>query len=137
MFGGIPYYDRLVESSKSVRDNIIDLVTAPGARLESEVEICLSQEISKMANANEVFLALVQGYSRWKDILAQSHVSSGQAMSAVLDKLISMELVQKQTPINDPESRRKTAYRIIDPLVLFYYRYIFRNASARHIQDTD
>lgn len=137
VFGGIPYYDRLVDSSKSVRDNIIDLVTAPGARLESEVEICLSQEISKMANANEVFLALAQGYSRWKDILAQSHVSSGQAMSAVLDKLISMELVQKQTPINDPESRRKTAYRIIDPLVLFYYRYIFRNASARQIQDPD
>ncbi|MGN0070836.1 MAG: ATP-binding protein [Atopobiaceae bacterium] len=137
VFGGIPYYNRLVSPSKTVRDNIIDLVTAPGARLESEVEVYLSQEVSKMANANEVFLALAQGYSRWKDILAQSHVSSGQAMTAVLDKLISMELVQKQTPINDPENKRKTGYFIIDPLALFYYRYIFRNASARQIQDAE
>lgn len=37
VFGGIPFYNRLIDQSQSVRDNIIELVTEPGARLESEV----------------------------------------------------------------------------------------------------
>lgn len=86
VFGGIPFYNRLIDQSQSVRDNIIELVTEPGARLESEVPSYLNAEISKMTNANEVFGALAQGYSRWGDVLAQSHVSSGPAMADVLDQ---------------------------------------------------
>lgn len=37
MFGGIPYYNRLISVKKSVRENIIDLIASPGARLENEV----------------------------------------------------------------------------------------------------
>ena len=120
VFGGIPFYNRLVDQSRSVRDNIIELVTEPGARLEGEVPSYLSAEISKMTNANEVFGALAQGYSRWGDVLAQSHVSSGPAMADVLDKLISLEIVQKRAPINDPTNKRKSGYFVVDPLSLFY-----------------
>ena len=135
VFGGIPFYNRLIDQSQSVRDNIIELVTEPGARLESEVPSYLGAEISKMTNANEVFGALAQGYSRWGDVLAQSHVSSGPAMADVLDKLISLEIVQKRAPINDPTNKRKSGYFVVDPLSLFYYRYVFRNASARQLLD--
>lgn len=137
VFGGIPFYNRLIDQSQSVRDNIIELVTEPGARLESEVPSYLGAEISKMTNANEVFGALAQGYSRWGDVLAQSHVSSGPAMADVLDKLISLEIVQKRAPINDPTNKRKSGYFVVDPLSLFYYRYVFRNASARQLLDPE
>ena len=137
VFGGIPYYNRLVNQSRSVRENIIELVTEPGSRLENEVPSYLGAEISKLTNANEVFGALTQGYSRWRDVMAQSHVSSGPAMADVLDKLVSLELVQKRAPINDPTNRRKAGYFVIDPLSLFYYRYVFRNASARQLLDPE
>lgn len=39
-------------------------------------------------------------------------------MSDVLDKLISLELVQKRAPINDPTNKRKSGYFVIDPLSL-------------------
>ena len=61
VFGGIPYYNRLVDDELSVRDNIISLVASPGARLENEVAMFLRSEMSKMANANEVFEALAAG----------------------------------------------------------------------------
>ena len=137
VFGGIPYYNRLIDQASSVRNNIVELMTEPGARLENEIPSYLGAEISKMTNANEVFGALAQGYSRWGDVLAQSHVSSGPAMSDVLDKLISLELVQKRAPINDPANKRKSGYFVIDPLSLFYYRYVFRNASARRLLDPE
>lgn len=107
-------------------ENIVDLVTEPGARLENEVPMYLGTEISKILNANEVFGALSQGYSRWRGILDQSHISSGPAMTDVLSKLIEMGLVQRRAPINDAQNKRKAGYFIVDSLSLFYYRYIFR-----------
>ena len=58
VFGGIPYYNRLIDASLSVKENIQELISAPGARLENEVSMYLKSEISKIANANEVFEAL-------------------------------------------------------------------------------
>ena len=133
VLGGIPYYNRLINQNTSVRENIIELVTSNGARLENEVPMYLSSEISKITNANEVFSALANGHSRWRDLLDQSHVSSGPAMTDVLNKLIQMNLVQRRVPINDTENKRKAGYHIIDPLALFFYRYVFRYASQRNL----
>lgn len=137
IFGGIPYYNSLIDPERSVRDNIMELIAEPGARLENEIEMYLKSEISKIENANEVFEALAAGYSSYKDILARSHVSSGPAMVDVLKKLISMNLVEKQTPLNEPNNKRRTRYRIVDGLSHFYYRYIFRYASQRSVMNPD
>lgn len=76
VFGGIPYFNQLIDSELSVRENIIELIASPNARLENEVSMYLKSEISKINNANEVFEALARGYSRYSDLLSQSHVSS-------------------------------------------------------------
>ena len=136
VFGGIPYYNRLIDDKKSVRDNMIELIASSGARLENEVSMYLSAEISKIINANEVFEALARGYSRYSDILSQSHVSSGPTLIDVLDKLIKMEVVVKTAPINDPNNKRKVGYQIADNLSLFYYRYIFKYLSQMKIMDS-
>lgn len=137
VFGGIPYYNRLVDDAKSVEENIIDLIASPGARLENEVSSYLRSELSKMVNANEVFEALSRGYSKYNDILSQSHVSSGPTLVDVLDKLIKMEVVEKTAPINDSSNRKKTSYRISDNLSLFYYRYVFKYSSQMKIMNSE
>lgn len=137
VFGGIPYFNRQIDSGLTVRENIQELISAPGARLENEVSMYLKSEISKIANANEVFEALSKGYSKYSDLLSQSHVSSGPTLVDVLEKLIRMEVVEKQAPINDTSNRRKSGYFIVDNLSLFYYRYIFRFLSQRNVLDED
>ena len=137
VFGGIPAYNRLIDDTKSVRENIIDLIASSGARLENEVSGYLSAEISKITNANEVFEALSRGYSKYSDILSQSLVSSGPTLIDVLDKLISMEVVEKKAPINDPNNKKKTGYYVADNLSLFYYRYIFKYLSQLKIMDSE
>ncbi len=137
VFGGIPYYNRLVDDSLTVRENIIDLIASDGARLENEISMFLSSEISKIVNANEVIDALSRGYSKYSDILAQSHVSSGPTMIDVLDKLIRMEIVEKVAPINDENNKKKAGYYIADNLSMFYYRYIFRHLSQLRIMDSE
>jgi AAA+ ATPase superfamily predicted ATPase len=137
VFGGVPYYNRLINDKKSVKENIIELIASPGARLENEVSMYLNAEISKMANANEVFEALAGGFSRFSDILSQSHVSSGPTLVDVLGKLIRMEVVEKKAPINDEDNKKKAGYYICDNLSLFYFRYIFRYSSQLKIMDPD
>ncbi|MBP5451368.1 MAG: AAA family ATPase [Treponema sp.] len=137
VFGGIPYYNRLIDPEKTVRQNIIELIASPGARLENEVVMYLKSEISKMNNANEVFEALAIGCSRFSDILSQSHVSSGPTLADVLEKLMHMEIVRKAVPLNDEGNRKKAGYYICDPLSMFYYRYCFRYLSQMSVMPPD
>ena len=51
MFGGVPYYNRLIDRSATVRENIINMIASPGARLENVVAMYLNSEISKITNA--------------------------------------------------------------------------------------
>lgn len=137
VFGGIPYFNSLVDPTLSVRKNIQQLIADPDARLENEISMYLRSEIARIVNANEVFEALAKGDSRFSDILSQSHVSSSPALVDVLGKLISMEVVERVFPINDERNRRRKSYSICDPLSLFFYRYIFRYASQRAVMNND
>lgn len=39
VFGGVPYYNKFIGPSVSVRENIMALMVEPGSRLESEVPL--------------------------------------------------------------------------------------------------
>ena len=137
VFGGIPYYNRLVDSSKSVKQNIIDLIASPGSRFENEVQMYLKSEISKMMNAYEVFETLAKGYVKFSDILSQSKVSSSPTLADILEKLIKMDVVAKVSPINDENNKKKAGYYVSDQLTLFYFKYIYRNLSRLAVMDPD
>lgn len=135
VFGGIPYFNRLIDPTLTVKENIIELIASPGARLENEVSMYLRSEIAKLSNANEVFEALARGFSKYSDLLSQSHVSSSPTLADVLDRLMRMEVVKKEIPINDENNKRRAGYYITDNLSLFYYRYVFRYASQMNVMD--
>lgn len=137
VFGGIPFYNQFIDDKKSVKENIIHLIASVNARLASEIPEYLEKEIGKMTNANEVFNALALGYSKYNDILNNSHVSSSPALAETLNKLNRMEVIEKITPINDPNNKKKTSYYVYDNLTLFYYRYIYRYTSQMNILDSN
>lgn len=137
VFGGIPFYNQFVDDSKSVKENIINLVASPNSRLVNEVPENLQKEIGKITNANDAFEALAMGSSKYNDILADSHISGSPALADVLNKLVRMELVEKVTPINDPKNKKKTSYHIYDNFTLFYYRYIFKYRSQLNFLNED
>lgn len=72
-----------------------------------------------MANAYEVFEALAKGYVRFSDILSQSKVKSSPTLAYVLEKLIKMDVVVKESSINDESNKKKTGYYVSDQLTLF------------------
>lgn len=137
VFGGIPYYNKLINDKKTVKENIIELISAPDARLESEISTYLKNQLSKINNANEAIEILAKGYYRYKDIFEQSGIEKGPTLIDALDKLVSMNLVNKVTPINDENNKKKIGYVISDPLAKFYYKFIYRNKSRIQIMDSN
>ena len=135
--GGVPYYNKLVDDKLSVKENIINIIASNDSRLESEIQVYLKSEIQKMNNANEIFETLAKGYSRPIDILNQSSIKSGPLLIEVLNKLISMELVEKKAPINDENNKKKIGYYISDNLSSFYYKYIYRYNSQFNVMSAN
>jgi uncharacterized protein len=132
-FGGVPYYLSQIDPHLSVKENIILLLSGRFARLADEATHNLKNELLKITNANSVFSVIARGYSRFSDILSQSHVSSSSLLSVVLDALISMDLVRKKAPINDENNNQKYLYSLSDRALAFYYRYVFGNESSQAI----
>lgn len=128
VFGGVPYYNQFVDTKLSVRENIINLILKKNGRLSGGPESSIEQEISKMNNANEVFVAIAKGKCKFSDILAKSNVSSSPALANILGRLQAMDVIVKNSPIND-ETEKKSKYRISDRFTLFYYKYIFTKKS--------
>lgn len=95
VFGGVPYYNRLIDESLSVRENIIDLIASQNGLLLNEVPMYLKNEISKINNANEVFETLAAGNTKFTNILNKSHIASSPILSDVLDKLMKIGVVEK------------------------------------------
>ena len=98
----IPFRRRLMASSASESTRapfpmkIQPAVHAAATQAAPQAVILFSAEISKIVNAYEVFEALSRGFSKYKDLLSQSHVSSGPTLVDVLDKLMKMEVVEKK-----------------------------------------
>ena len=136
VFGGVPYYLQFIDSTKSVKENIMELICSKNARLLSESEQLTAGEIRKMSNANEVFMAIAKGYRKFGDILSHSDVSSSPSLADILKKLTDMEIIEKTYPIND-EREKKSIYTVADRLTLFYYTYIFRRLSFFSVMPTE
>ena len=48
-----------------------------------------------------------------------------------------MDVVEKTSPINDENNKKKSGYYVCDPLKLFYFKYIYRNLSLLNVMDIE
>ncbi len=136
VFGGVPFYNQFIDDTKTVKENIINLIASPNARLLAEAEGFLLEKMTKLTNANECFCSIALGNRKYTDILNASHISSSPMLSDILKKLIKMDVIEKICPIND-ENEKKATYEIIERLSLFYYRYIFAKNTFFKIMPPD
>lgn len=137
VFGGIPLYNSLIREDLSVKDNIISLIASKDARLEDEIDMFLRAELSKIENANSLFSAMASGLIKYNEIMKEADISSTGVMSELVSKLIRMEVVRKEFPINRENDKTKSRYYINDNLAKFYFRYISRNISALQIMNSN
>lgn len=135
ILGGEPLYNSRINENIPVIDNILELIVKENSYIEMTINYILSTELTKVSNANDVLLAIATGARKNEEIVSKAHLESSAKLNHTLNALLKLDLIEKRAPINDESNKKKTLYYIKNNAYNFYYKYIFKNLSARNNMD--
>lgn len=127
--GGTPRYHAMADPELPWHETIVDLMMRPGSPLGSEARFLLSSEqIRDPAPYNAVLGAIARGKTRHGEIGLAAGLET-TALARPLRVLQELAWVTRETPFSE-DSERRAIYRIADPFLLFWYRFVAPLASA-------
>ena len=134
IFGGTPRYHALVDTARPPAEEIVNLLMQPRALLENEVHYLLgSEQIRDPAPYNAILGVLAGGESKVNSIQQAVGMERG-AVSASLRSLLRLGWIRREFPFGE-ETERRALYRVADPFLTFWYRFIAPLASQLQFSD--
>ncbi len=127
VFGGIPYFNSFIDTSKTADQNIIDLIVKEDSILEHEINEMILSETSKINLLNDLISLIGSGVNKYKDIVMRMNQNKNSRPDYLINKLVEMNIIRKVVPINHKNNSKKMFYEFSDNLIHFYYKYIFNN----------
>lgn len=128
ILGGIPCYLQTFHDDKSIMENIETQILRTGSFLKEEPQLLLKMELREPAIYNSIFEAIAGGASRLNDISQKIHEESYKC-AKYISTLRSLKLIDKMIPCGEPESSKKSIYKITDHFYRFWYHFVFANRS--------
>ena len=129
VWGGVPRYWVLREDFDSLMDAVDYLVLDEHGLLANEPSALLMDEVPEFAPYSSIMTAVAGGNQRFSHI-ADSIGRKVNELAAPLSNLIEMNYLKKEVPFGEsPAKSRKTLYKISDPFICFYYKFIVPNKS--------
>jgi AAA+ ATPase superfamily predicted ATPase len=87
--------------------------------------------------ASTILSVIGAGANRLSEIAARVEKPATQ-ISRPLDKLIELGLIDREIPFGEhPKNCKKSLYKIADPLMSFYYRFVIPNRSLIELDRTN
>lgn len=120
--GGIPYYISLIDSKKSLKENISSLFLRDNGYLYQEAQNLLLQEFREPARYNSILQAIAYGATKRHEISTKTNIEYSQ-LGTYLNNLLSVDIIERETPLFQKEGR-KSIYKIKDGFFHFWYRFI-------------
>jgi AAA+ ATPase superfamily predicted ATPase len=134
ILGGTPRYHALFDPRKSLGANIGTHILSSTGLLRNEPEILmLSSRIRDAAPYNAILRAIAEGRTKPNEIRQVVGATSSQ-LTFYLRTLMELEWIIREHPFGE-DSERRSLYRINDPFLRFWYRFVDRLRSALEFQD--
>lgn len=134
VFGGTPRYHALVDPLRPPAEEIITLLMQPRAILENEVRFLLgSEQIRDPAPYNAILAAIAGGETKFNGIQQLIGVERG-ALSSSLRTLLELGWIRRELSFGELSDRR-AIYRVADPFLTFWYRFVAPLASDLQFSD--
>lgn len=138
LLGGLPYYWTHFDGSASVEENIKKVILAPNGALAYEASRLVSDELREMNVYNTLLSLMARGVQKLNDL----HIETGYSrakISVYMKNLMEIGLVEKVFSFEGASmvNAKKGVYRIADPFLLFYFRFVFANASKYQTMDAE
>ena len=125
LFGSLPGNLVLLDESRSLTDNVASLLLEPTGRLVDDAEHILDAFLGDADVHYSIISAIAQGDQTWRGITSRIG-KSGSSVSRPLQWLDEMDIVRRVVPITEkhPTKSRRVVYRITDPYVAFWHRFV-------------
>lgn len=133
--GGVPAYLRLFDPDTDFWSNISRLFITKGAYLTVEAELLLQYKFREPANYLTILKAIAQGYTTLGEIINQSGLDRSM-VSKYLSVLIRLHMVREELPVTAPPGSRKRRYRLTDPYLSFWFRFVYPEMNAIESRQT-
>lgn len=131
ILNGIPYYAHVRDASKSVPENITQMLTSPWSIFHDEVKNILKYEITEFRTYFTILSEIANGAHKFGEISSKTWLQKTN-LSPYLQTLQDLRIITKETPILDnPLKSKKWMYRISDYFVLFWFSYVRGKQDAR------
>ncbi len=127
LVGGMPLYLEYWNTQESLGENIARLFLQPGSQLLLEGDLVLASDFDQPQDAGpQVLYAIAAGKTRWaeiKDVV-------GTKPDRALERLITLRLVERVTPVtDDPQGSRRAVYRICDNFLNFWLSVVAKHRT--------
>lgn len=130
VLGGIPGLWKSFSPEFDTRENLIHNLLSKESRLYRELSVFMSEQLREPAVYNTILAAMARGCQKLNDIYKHTGFSRAK-ISVYLKNLMELELVEKvfSFDLDGNSDTQKGVYRITNPCVRFYFRFLFANET--------
>lgn len=126
VFGGSPYVLERLDLSRSLKDNICELILEEYGQLNAHLRNNVINELEDDPELHDILDVIKNGSKRYKEIEEQAHIATSGLLEKKLKKLLELDIIKSKFPIGREGDKKKKYYQIKDNLLKFYYAYVFR-----------
>ena len=127
--GGVAKYLSMIDSDKSIDENIVRLFFRTDGYLYDETRNLLTQEFSDISLVNNIVEQIASGENAL-NIIAAKIGEKAQTVLYSLEKLRNVGLIEKKKCITDEKNKKKTQYVLKDYMFKFWYEFIPKATSV-------
>lgn len=127
--GGVAKYLAIIDSKKSIDENIVRLFFKTDGYLYDETRNLLTQEFSDISIVNNIIEQIASGKNT-VNVIAGKIGEKEPTVLYSLEKLISVGLVEKKKCITEEKNKKKTQYVLKDYMFKFWYEFIPKATSV-------
>ena len=137
VWGGIPRYWELRQTCNSLQEAIGYYIINSQGTLYEEPYRLLFDDMRDIIQASTLLSVIGSGANRLSKIAARVEKPATQ-LSRPLDKLMDLGFIEREIPFGeDPKSSKRSLYKIADPFMDFYYRFVIPNRSLIELGRTN
>lgn len=127
--GGIPWYLNFFSDHRSIEKNISETLLNPYSPLFQEPEFLLREELRDVNTYYAILMTIASGISTHLGISKNIQMDN-RAIHYYLNQLTGLGYVSRQYPLTTGRpSKRDVRYVLSDPLLRFWFRFVYPNTS--------
>ena len=129
VWGGVPRYWKLREGIDSLGQAIDTHIFSTLGILYEEPQRLFKDDVKDTVKVSTIMSIVGRGVHRLSEIASRLGEPATN-LSRPLAKLVDLGYLEKETPFGEsPQNSKKNLYRIADPFLSFYYKFVVPNRS--------